>query len=74
MIREQDYLPVDQSSTKGCEKSLLGTKPGASKYGRRVVGNHIDTTKLLHIHDEKGGLSSSSVSWNGEEFCGTRPC
>lgn len=33
-----------------------------------VIGNDVDTTELLHEHDEEGRLRGTTIALDGEEF------
>jgi len=48
--------PVHQSGTHGDEQGSSTTEPSLEEDGCRVIGDHIDTTKLLQEHDEGRGL------------------
>ena len=60
--------PVHQSGAHSHEQGGGTAKPSLEEDGRRVIGDNVDTTKLLHEHNKARGLSGAPVSWHSEEL------
>lgn len=60
--------PVHQSGTHSYEQGSSTAKPSLKEDSCRVIGDDVDTTKLLHEHDKARSLSSASVPRDSEEL------
>ena len=60
--------PVHQSGTHSDEQGSGTSEPSLQEDSGGVIGDNIDTAKLLHEHDETGGLGGTPVSRDAEEF------
>ena len=60
--------PVNQSSTHSHKQGGTTAEPGLEEDGRRVIGDNIYPTKLLHKHHKARRLSSAPISWHPEHL------
>jgi len=60
--------PVHQSGAHSHEQGRGAGKPSLEEDGCRVVGDNIDTAKLLREHQKARSLSGTPVSWHPEEL------
>jgi hypothetical protein len=60
--------PIHQSGAHSNKQSSGTAKSSLKEDGRRVIGNNIDATKLLHKHHKASRLSSAPVSWHSEKL------
>lgn len=60
--------PIDQSGAHSYEQGSGTAKPSLEEDRRRVIGDDVDTTKLLHEHYKTRSLGGAPVSWDSEQL------
>jgi len=60
--------PVEGSETESGTEGGDFRETSLTENSRRVVGDDVDTTELLHEHDDTGCEGSTTVTRDGEEF------
>ena len=60
--------PIQNPSAHGGKQGRALTVATVDEDGGRVVGNDVDTAKLLHEHDNPSGKRGPAVTWDAEEL------
>lgn len=65
---------VDDAKPKGSRQGTRLSKVCVQEDLRRIIGNHVDTAKLLHKHNNLRGHHSVSVTSNRKELLDAITC